>query len=296
MPVPMVAIVVLAWNNLEDTLECLASLRCLRYPHRQVILVDNGSTDGTPEQVRASFPEVTVIENGRNLGVPAGYNVGFRHALGRGADHIVMLNNDTVVDPEMLEPLVAAAEAVDVGILVPVVYYHAQPDAIWSAGARYRRFPAAIVMEKRLFHPASGYHELQYAIGCALLITRRAFERAGLLDENIFFMWEDHDFAARVRKEGLRILQVPSSRVWHKVSRSTRPEAPLFWQMHGESGAIFFRRHSRHAGPAIVLHLGYFVVREFIVKRRWRFLMPFWYGLRRGLARPLMPVPRLGEM
>ena len=177
---PLVTIVVLTWNNYADTAECLASLQRLTYKHYNIVVVDNGSSDDTPAKIWAAFPEVVVLENGANLGVPAGYNVGFRYVLEHGADHVFMLNNDTIVDPAILDHLVTAAREPDAGILHPVVYFYNERDQIWSAGARYRAFPPAIVMELRLFPTAHGYHDLEYAISCGLLITRSAFEKVGL--------------------------------------------------------------------------------------------------------------------
>ncbi len=287
---PLVSIVVLAWNNYEDTAECLASLRKLNYRRYEIVLVDNGSTDGTPERVRSEFPEVTVIENGANLGVPRGYNVGFRYALEHGADHVFMINNDTTVDPMLLDYLVKAAQAPSAGILSPIVYYYDQPNRVWASGARYRRFPPAIVMETRVF---SDVQQLEYAISCGLLITRRAFERAGLFDENYRFFWDDYDFSQRVRDAELTILQVPQAKMWHKVSRTTAPGSELFWQVHGESGAIFHRRHRRNALLSTAVHLSYFALREFVLKRRLRFLKAYWMGLRHGFKRPLHDVPRV---
>lgn len=288
-------VVVLAWNNYADTAECLGSLGRLAYSSYQVVLVDNGSTDGTPQRVREQFPDVVVIENGANIGVPFGYNVGFRYALDHGANYVFMINNDTTVDPLILNHLVLAARHQNAGILAPIVYYYDQPTEVWSSGARYRAFPPAIVFERRIFPTNGHYHELEYALSCGLLITRTAFERAGLFDENFRFLWDDHDFSKRVRDAGLTILQVPQARMWHKVSRTTQPGSALFWQVHGESGAIYFRRHGRLVYLDLVLHMGYFGLREIVYKRRWKFLRPFLAGLRRGLTRELHEVPRIKD-
>lgn len=293
MAAPAVWIIVLTLNNYQDTAECLASLQQITYPATRIVLVDNGSTDGTPQRVRSDFPDVTVIENGRNLGVPAGYNVGFRYALRQGAEYIFMINNDTMVDPAMIDHLMQAAHATGAGVLSPIVYYHAEPAAVWSAGARYRAFPPMIVMETRIY--PGEYHELSHAISCGLLITRQAFEQAGLFDENFLFLWDDLDFSERVRAVGMKIVQVPEARMWHKVSRTTNPASTLFWQTHGESGAIFYRRHGRPFALTALYNLGYFAVREFALKRRWKFLAPFLKGLGRGVTRPLQAVPQVKD-
>src|SRR5687768_98835 len=95
-------IIVLAWNNYADTAECIQSLLTIEHTNYQIVLVDNGSTDGTQEQARRDFPSIAMVRNEANLGVPGGYNAGFRYALERGADGVIMLNNDTVVDKAIL--------------------------------------------------------------------------------------------------------------------------------------------------------------------------------------------------
>lgn len=289
----LVWIIIVALNNYADTAECLVSLCRLAYPSYYIIVVDNGSDDGTAEHIRVDFPQVKVLETGTNLGFAAGYNVGFRYALQRGAEYIFMLNNDTIVDPNVLPYLMLAARQTNVSVYVPIVYYYAAPDKVWSAGARYRLLPPAFVMEKHVYSARGSYKDLDFAIGCALLIHRNAFEQIGLWDENYFFNWEDLDFSVRLRRQNLRIVQVPGAKVWHKVSRTTRPATALFWEMHGESSAIFFRRHYARPYLAMAVHLSYFAVREFFLKRRFAFIKSFLRGLNRGLHRKLRAVPRI---
>lgn len=288
---PLIWVIVLAMNNYADTDECIASLQKQAYPNFKILLVDNGSTDDTPNKIRSKFPSVTVIENDQNLGVPAGYNVGFRYSLDHGADHVFMINNDTTVDPHMLDYLVTAAEQPNAGVLHPIVYYYAQPEQVWVSGAKYRPFPPAVVFEKRIFDKA--YTELSHAISCGLLITKETLNKIGLFDENFRYLWDDLEFSVRVRKSGLRILQVPKAKMWHKISRTTQPGKPSFWQAHGESGMIYYRLHSNQPRLAATLHLGWFALREFVIKGRIQFLAPFLRGVRTGWHKKLLPPQRV---
>src|SRR5262249_3506361 len=130
-----VAIVLLNWNGTEDTLACLRSLGQLEYGNATVTVVDNGSTDGAPERIRARFPGVGLIENGRNLGFAGGNNVAIPPSVDAGADYVLLLNNDTEVAPDMLSRLIDVAERdPSVGIVGPKILYYDLPDTIWSAG------------------------------------------------------------------------------------------------------------------------------------------------------------------
>jgi hypothetical protein len=292
---PLVYALILTFNHIEDTLECLESL--LRMESRgadlKILIVDNGSSDDTPEIVHKKFPQVEIIETGRNLGVPWGFNVGFSHALNEGADYVLMLNNDTTVDKEMLVHLLQAGESdPQAGILMPKVLYYDEPERIWAAGGRYRAFPPAIVIMGQ-DKPDEQYSEpqyLEYALSCGLLIHRRAFEKAGLFDPGYFFQFDDWDFSHRVRAHGLHIQFVPEARMWHKVSRSTRQHAELFWRVWGESSTRYYRRHGRPAWLSLPIHVGYIMMRE-LLKGNGRMLKSFLSGVRTGLAKPLGPIP-----
>jgi protoporphyrinogen oxidase/GT2 family glycosyltransferase len=281
---PVVIAVVLAWNNYADTQECLQTLQASDYPNLQTILVDNGSEDGTPERVR---------QNGRNLGVPAGYNVGFTQALKSGADYVLMLNNDVAVPPDMVTELVKIAEAdPDTAIVMPKVLYYGSDTEVWSSGGKYRAFPPAILMTDKSAAAAEKLRMIEYAPSCGLLIHRRAFERAGLFDPGYLFMYDDWDFSQRVRANGLKIWYTPTTHMWHKVSRTTQgPSSPKFWRTMASSSVRYYRRHGRPVWLSVPLHMGYMIAREFFWKRNWANWPYFWEGIREGLQKPLGPYP-----
>lgn len=296
---PLVYAVVLTYNHYEDTHECLESIQKLAYDNLKVLVVDNGSADGTPAQVRVNFPEVEVIETGHNLGVPWGYNVGFSHALQAGAEYVLMLNNDTVVDPQLLAQLVDAAEPDSrAGIMVPKILYYDDPEVVWSVGGRYRKFPPAHIILGQ-DRPSTEFTEpfyLEYALSCGLLIHRRAFESAGLFDPGYFFFFDDWDFTSRVRAQDLHIVFVPEAEMWHKVSKSTQNsnKASFFWKTWGESSARFYRRHGRPVWLSLGINVGYLMARE-LLKGNGRMLKYFWAGVRDGLSKPLGPIPAAGD-
>lgn len=224
---PRVAIIVLCYNGVEDTLACLGSLRKLDYPHARydVVVLDNASQDNTPARVRAAFPEVVVIENGANLGFAAGNNVGLRYALANSYDYALLLNNDTEVEPSFLSQLVAEGEAEPgIGALGPLIYYHAAPDRIWSAGGvvDWRRGICSMRGEEVDTGQYRQPEDVAFVTGCALLIKRQALERVGLLDERFFMYFEETEWCVRVTRAGLRIRFVPRARLWHKIPLDAR--------------------------------------------------------------------------
>lgn len=291
---PRVSAIILTYNHYQDTHECLESVIASDYPSLQVTVVDNGSTDGTPDQVRRNFPQVHVIENNQNLGVPAGYNIGFNHALQSGADYILMLNNDTVVPPEMLPTLITAAKSdPNVGIVMPKVLYHGSAERIWSSGGRYRAFPPAILMTDNRKDFRDSTRMIEYAPSCVLLIHRQAFERAGLFDPGYFFLYDDWDFSERVRTHGLNIWYAPDAHMWHKVSTTTKGSgSKLFWRNFGASIVRFYRRHGRPVWISLPVHIGYVILREFLWKQNWSLWPDFWQGMREGFQKPLGSLPK----
>jgi GT2 family glycosyltransferase len=298
MTQPLVTVVVLAYNNYLDTRECLFSLRALNYAPLQLLLVDNGSTDGTAQRAREDFSGLTIVQTGRNLGVAGGFNPGIIRALQEGADYVFILNNDTVVQQGMLEELVQTSLGVSAcGILMPKIVYYDAPQRIWSAGAYYRCFPPAVVM-RGLNHLDDGsfdqVEEIAFAPTCGLLIPRRTFERVGLLDDGYFFFFDDWDFSLRVRQAGMTLLYVPSACLRHKVSRTIQHKgrSPFYWRTWGASGARYYHRFGRPPLPAAVIHLGYVVLREGMChgpRSMWYFLQGAW----RAWRCPLTPPPAL---
>ncbi len=298
---PLVYAVVLTYNHVEDTLECLDSLSQQTYKNIRVLVVDNGSQDNTPTLVKQKFPNVQVVETGQNLGVPWGYNIGFSTALEAGAEYVLMLNNDTILAPDMLEKLFDAATSdSNIAIAMPMVLYHDEPEVIWAAGAKRRIFPPAIVVigeGKSEQRHAVESKEIEFAISCGLLIHRRAFEKVGLFDPGYFFYFDDWDFSERVRAHGLTICYVPSARMWHKVSRTTKQAGSraLFYQVYGESTTRFYRRHGRPVFISLPIHLAYIMIRE-AYKGNGLMLKHFLAGVLSGLSKPLGRIPSVGDV
>lgn len=205
--------VVLNWNGGDDTLAALASLDGI-----ETICVDNGSTDGSDDLVAERFPGVELIRTGANLGFAGGNNAGIRRALERGADWVLLMNNDATAEPGLAGALERAAAARrDAGLLACKVLH--EDGSVQYAGAR---FNARLGYSGRV--RTSGPDELRdvaRADGAAMAVSRAAAERAGLLDEDLFAYVEDVEWSLRVRGAGFAVVFVPDARVRHKGSAAT---------------------------------------------------------------------------
>jgi GT2 family glycosyltransferase len=230
-PLPCVAIIIVNWNGLNDTLACLASLSELNYPTYEVIVVDNGSGDGSVPVIRSNYSEVSLIETGDNLGFVGGNNVGLNYAKSRRADYALLLNNDTEVTPNFLNLLVEAAESdPKIGIVGPTIYYYTQPEVIWSAGGLidWREGVTHMIGLNETDQGQFGdsYRPVDFVTGCALLIKMSVIDQVGLLDPRFFAYYEETEWCVRVSQAGFKILHVPQAKLWHKISPVAREASP----------------------------------------------------------------------
>lgn len=230
---PLTYIILLTWNRWEETEACLQSLLPVVNEHCRVLVVDNGSTDGTPEKIRRRFPRFEVHENGNNLGFPAGNNVGIRHALAAGAEYVILLNNDTVVDMRFAEELVAAAKRnPSAGMITSLIFFHDRQSVVWFAGGDISTWTGRS-RHAGYLQPDQGQFTGDLPIGrpcaCSLLVTRRFLETVGLMREDLFLYGEEIDWMLRAQRLGFRCVLATRSKVWHKVSSSTKTSPnPVF--------------------------------------------------------------------
>ena len=227
---PKVSIILLNLNGYGDTSECIKSLRQIDYPNYELIVVDNGSNDESGQRLAREFPDLRMIESKNNLGFTGGNNLGTRDALERGADYVLLLNNDTVVEQAFLSSLVDVAESDPaIGLVGPKIFYFSEPERIWYAGGDVNLAAGSCnhagkdkIDDGRRFSKVS---DTGFITGCAFLVKAEVLREIGLLDDKLFVYWEDTDFCERARKRGYRRVFVPQSHVWHKVSRTCGKES-----------------------------------------------------------------------
>lgn len=246
---PKIFIVVLNWNRPSDTLECLESLQKIDYPLYEIIVVDNGSTDDSVSLIKNSYPSICLIETGENLGFAEGNNRGMAEALKKGAAYILLLNNDTVVHPQILHAFAKAAAAhPGAGVFGAKIYYYDDPTTLWYAGGD-------LDQTGHCYHFGNGQCDVEkrrdkidktgYACGCALLIKSSVIGEVGMLRSKYFLIWEEIDWCYRIRDAGYDCLFVPDAKVWHKISQSFEGgnHGPIWHYFYWRNRLLFLENH-----------------------------------------------------
>ena len=243
-----VSIVILNWNRKNDTLDCLRSVKLLSAENcdLSIIVIDNASSDNSQELIkkelfrikRENSWECELIENEENFGFAAGNNVGIRHALNHGVDFVLILNNDTVLDKDLInEMLLTSSEHPKAGLISPKVYFapgfEFQKDryrnadrgkVIWYAGGK--------IDWQNVYGSNRGVDEVdigqfekieitEFATGTCMLIRKKVLDEIGTFDDKFFLYYEDADFSQRAKRKGWQVLYSPKGHLWHKVAQSS---------------------------------------------------------------------------
>lgn len=237
--VPTVAILVLNYNGRSCLLETLQSLADLRYEAKQVWVIDNASDDGSLELAQERFPDFKYLPLSRNYGFAGGMNRGLKAASLQGADFFWLFNYDARAEEGALEALIlAASEYPQAGLLSPGIM--TDQGEIWFGGGSIDFF------RMRTKHHFAFRQDIPYSTefltGCALLIRKEAFEKAGFLDEKFFLYYEDADYSLRAKRAGFELLLVPEARVVHSEESRRNPAKTYHLVL---SGLIFFQKHAK---------------------------------------------------
>ncbi len=237
---PNISLVILNYNGREVLEKCLASVFRVDYPSFSVIVVDNNSADGSLEAAKTKFSKAVFIKNEQNRGFASGNNIGIRFSLERGADYVLLLNNDTEVASDFLTSLVAVSEEnKKVGILSPVIF-KGNSKKVWFSGGKIDWFR----MKTRHIRELGGgkAYLSDFITGCAMLVKKEVFKKIGLLDEDFFLYWEDADFSVRARKAGFECMVVPASKINHSEKSENNPKDKIYWLV--VSGLLFFKKNT----------------------------------------------------
>lgn len=254
---PRVCIIVVTYNGRQFLPDCLSSLHAVDYPVGgwTIVVVDNGSSDGSTEYVAANFPTAVVIRQTQNIGFAAGNNVGLRHALAHNFDYAYLLNQDTVVQPDFLRQVVAIAQAEpDVAAVQSKLLLHGTSLInSWGNAIHYLGFGYA--GGHRQSDQQLSVRDIAYASGAAVLLRCATLRSVGPLDETLFMYHEDLELGWRLWLAGYRCVLAPASVVYHKYEFS-RSIKKYYWMERNR--CLVLLTHYRFATllviwPAILL-------------------------------------------
>jgi len=250
--VKTVAVIVLNWNGLADTRALLPTLLASRLPEGwklRAMVVDNGSTDGSAESLAREFPAVELVALDENRRFAGGNNEGLRRCLALGDDAVMLLNNDTECDREMLASLLEAlAQDPRAGAAAPLIDYARPADRIWYAGAwciPALGFVGHRGLRQRDHGQFTRIEPTGYVTGCCVIAPREVWTKVGLLDERYYIYAEDADWSLRARAAGYRLLFVPAAKLKHKVSASSGDASPWKIYQRLRANLTLFARHAR---------------------------------------------------
>ncbi|MGO8672217.1 MAG: glycosyltransferase family 2 protein [Capsulimonadaceae bacterium] len=245
-----VGIVLVNFNGGRFIPECLDSLAKCDYENKRIVVIDNASADGSSEWVAANHPEVDLVRLSANTGITGGHNAGIRWCLAHDCDYVLLLNNDTVVEPGFLTELMRHADPDR--FLVPRIYFFDRRDILNSRIGEfdYRRGRLNELLHGQQDSAISRENRFVPMVNaCALLIPRGAVDRVGYMDEAIFLYFDDTDYLVRAAKQGYRFLYVAGSVVYHKESSSSGGrDSPLFVYYGTRNRLYFMHKHVQSRG------------------------------------------------
>lgn len=267
---PSVAIIILNWNGVSDTLSLLQNFEMVGYQNFSVVVVDNASTDNSMELLSAYATrnkkyKTKILPLEKNFGFSEGNNKGYEVVREDNPDYILLLNNDTLVSHDFLDLLVDAAEAdKNVGAVAPLIYFADQngkkSEKIWFNGGWLN------------FFAGGGHHNTEsptsqepfatdFLTGCCMLIRSEAAGKIKQLFDPAFFAYdEDLDLSLRIKKAKFNLQVVPTAKVWHKLATSSGgPKSYNFWYYNVRNNWLIMSRYaSWYHWPIFILYFCFY--------------------------------------
>ena len=237
---PLIVILILSWNSIPDTLTCLQAASQSDYPSFKLLVVDNANQPALAAALANTSCDVTLIQNPANLGYAGGNNAGIRWALDQGADYVLLLNDDMLIEPATCQNLVTAAQrdpacAAVGGKIHPL----GEPHLLWAAGEAFPREAPCVLDAPPYDQP----RQLRYAVGGCALLSRAALKVVGLFDEAFFLLHEEKEWCARALRAGFHIRYTPQAVAWHNLHSSfTSQRAPAYHYLYVRNNLLFHQR------------------------------------------------------
>ena len=218
-----VAIIIVNWKQYELTKSCLSTLKSSKFNDFQIILIDNESNQKELNDLKNQFDQVKTFTSEKNLGFTGANNIGINYAIKNQFEYVMLLNNDTEIDKNFINPLLKAFQKYNkLGAVQPVIMNFYQNKKVWNAGGNLNKFFGYTSVIKK---PKYVNRKIDWITGGCILIKTEVIKKVGLLDENFFAYYEDVDWSIRIKKAGYDLAVVKSSLIYHHGSKASKNES-----------------------------------------------------------------------
>lgn len=245
------AIILVNYNGIEYNINCINSIMKSSFKDYKIIVIDNDSSDNSLNELKDYYKneEIVLIESKENLGFSGANNIGIEYARENNYDYVMLLNNDTIIDENMLSIMIESSKKYEC-LVSPKIYYYDNKDIIWSAGGTIN-WKKGLPVQYGINEKDEKQHDkekfIEFATGCCLLIPMNMIEKIGLLSEEYFLYYEDTDYSCKFINEGIKILYKPEAFMYHKVSASTGGEKSIgYWYYMTRNRLIFNKKFSKY--------------------------------------------------
>lgn len=284
---PKVIVLVLSYNVKNLLNECIDSYLQNQYPNFEVIVIDNGSTDGTEEYVKSNWPNVKLIRTNINLKYSGGFNLGLAYAFNQQkVKYVVITNNDVKAGKNLISALVEVAENQhQVAFVTGKVYYYDNPSVFQTVGKNHDSFwwnGGHIGRNEKDEGQYDKIRELSWCDDIYWLVTKEIYNKTGGYDTEFKFQGEDFDWQARAKKEGYKIYYTPKAKLWHKESMTIGKTSPFKAYFDARNPLIVQMRHrtKNEYIPVIRERKKQYIKAsiKYILKGRFKMLFKVWLG------------------
>ena len=279
-----VAIILVNWNSFDVTNDCIKSLKNIDYQNHQVLVVDNGSVDGSGDQLLLHHPEISLIKSAINQGFTGGNNLGFQYAIQHGFTYSIMLNNDTFVEPDFLTHLVNYMDLnSQTGAIQSRIHYNHNRSILWNGGSYYSKWSGFAYTKGINQIPSKAYlqlKEVDWVTGCAFFVRNTVLAQTGLLAQNMFIYSEDVDLSFRIKSLGYSLKYHPDSIVYHIAGMSNKSKTkgkegflnPIVHYLNFRNRIWLLKRYTKwyHAPTVITCNIFYYSLILGYFAARWR--------------------------
>ncbi len=299
MKEPKIAIIIINWNTYQLTFNCLKSLEACSYKNKKVFFVDNGSIDGSGDKIALEFSEINYIKNEKNEGFTGANNKALKVILKQNFDYVLLLNNDTEVNPNFLSLLVVRMESdINLAATQPLILDLPHKKTIWNAGGSFNTFFGLSKTRSKgvTYKPKRKIQTFtDWISGCCILVKIQAVKEVGLLDNHFFAYFEDVDWSIRMKNQGYKLGVVPKSIIYHHSSASTKENntsnegnlSPYVHYLNVRNHIYLINKHAlffNSIGTKIyqILKITFYSI-YFILRCRFEKLKMVWHGMLDGI-------------